>query len=852
MCDIQGKLLINKNWSATQGVNSFILSGISNGSYVLTFNDGLNKSTAVIISQIETESKPDIRWESNSKEMSQNIQQLKSVKQTEEMITMQYNSGEALRLIAYLGESSASAQITPIASQIVEFSGFNSAESGIYLGIIGFNNDTYVKPLEGPRYVEHIPEYQSFVNDLEMDNNTLLYHSVNMALETFSIAELPSDLSNVSVITFTDGLDQGSWMLHIGEYANEEEMLNSIHNRIETQVVNGLNINAYTIGIMGDDITDETQFQTNLSQLSSNQDNIYPVDNMSQVISTFQDIAESLNQTNITQQQTINVTLPGKSPGTIIRLTLDGETNNANNSDLYIQGEYALNGTVFSLINLEYVGLTSSTGSQVTGVTSGLNVNFSFAGVQTNDENFISSSNINQWELGTGDVWQINSEFNPSEDIQTETHIFRSSAAIILVLDCSSSLGTMFTDVQQAANDFIQIILDEAGESPNIAALFTADNNSVYENETVNFTDQSTNEPTSWSWDFGDGNTSTEQNPSHSYTTAGTYNVSLTASNTNSSDTEIKNDYISVSIDMSPVADFSVSSETSFINEEISFTDLSTNNPTSWLWDFGDGNSSTLQTPTHTYINIGTYTVSLTVINAYGSDIETKSDCVNVTNEITFTDDRDGNVYHAIMIGSQLWMAENLKYLPSVVGSGTSSNTVPYYYVYGYDGTIVADAKATANYGIYGVLYNWSAAMAVSASSSANPSGIQGVCPTGWHLPSDAEWKQLEIYLDMSQEDANNTGWRGTDEGGKLKEIGTTHWNSPNAGATNETGFTALPGGALGSGSFSNIGNYGRWWSATQDYPDYALYRGISYNGSLVYRGDQNKWVGVSVRCIRD
>ena len=120
---------------------------------------------------------------------------------------------------------------------------------------------------------------------------------------------------------------------------------------------------------------------------------------------------------------------------------------------------------------------------------------------------------------------------------------------------------------------------------------------------------------------------------------------------------------------------------------------------------------------------------------------------IEETTSGTFIDSRDGNEYNWVQIGDQIWMAENLKYLPSVVGSGTGSETTPYYYVYGYNGTNVADAKATDNYATYGVLYNWTAAMDGEASSTTNPSGIQGVCPAGWHLPSDAEWTELTDYL---------------------------------------------------------------------------------------------------------
>ena len=95
--------------------------------------------------------------------------------------------------------------------------------------------------------------------------------------------------------------------------------------------------------------------------------------------------------------------------------------------------------------------------------------------------------------------------------------------------------------------------------------------------------------------------------------------------------------------------------------------------------------------------------------------------------------------------------------------------------------------------------------MAGSVSSSTNPSGVQGVCPTGWHLPSDAEWIQLTNYL-------------GANAGGKLKETGTTHWSSPNTGATNETAFTALPGGHRDNGScFTYIGGNGFWQTTFED-----------------------------------
>ena len=209
-----------------------------------------------------------------------------------------------------------------------------------------------------------------------------------------------------------------------------------------------------------------------------------------------------------------------------------------------------------------------------------------------------------------------------------------------------------------------------------------------------------------------------------------------------------------------------------------------------------------------------------------------------------FTDVRDNNTYGMINIGSQVWMAENLKYLPAVVGPATGSETEPYYYVYGYDGTDVAEAKATDNYQTYGVLYNWTAAMAGAGSTNNNPSGVQGVCPTGWHLPSYAEWQQLASFLGG-----------GSVAGGKLKEEGFAHWLEPNTGATNETGFTALPGGfrEKNDNTFKEIQQYGIWWSTYYFSGVTLIYHtSLKYNIGTLTLMWSDRDNGESVRCVRN
>lgn len=206
----------------------------------------------------------------------------------------------------------------------------------------------------------------------------------------------------------------------------------------------------------------------------------------------------------------------------------------------------------------------------------------------------------------------------------------------------------------------------------------------------------------------------------------------------------------------------------------------------------------------------------------------------------TCTDTRDGNVYKTVTIGKQVWMAENLRYLPGIVGPETVSATTPYYYVYDYSGTDVGAAKATTNYKTYGVIYNWTAAMAGVASSTKNPSGVQGICPKGWHLPSDAEWMQLVDYL-------GGIGLAGI----KIQETGTTHWMSPNNKATNESGFTALPGGYC-DGTFHVVGLGTYWWSATEYDATDAWSLSLDYYTSNVSKIYLYKVLGFSVRCVMD
>jgi len=219
------------------------------------------------------------------------------------------------------------------------------------------------------------------------------------------------------------------------------------------------------------------------------------------------------------------------------------------------------------------------------------------------------------------------------------------------------------------------------------------------------------------------------------------------------------------------------------------------------------------------------------------------------------TDTRDGQEYRIVKIGNQWWMAENLK--ASVYCDGTA---IPLIKEDTEWETLIESDIAYCYYGnkiknkdVYGLLYTWAAAMGGAESSSSNPSGVQGICPEGWHLPSDDEWKQLELYLGISIYQIDSTGYRGTVEGGSMKDTGTVYWTSPNTGATNLSGFKALPGGSrYFTGSYLSMGYYPAYWSSTEYESYYAWSRLLFYNSSKVYRGTYYKHYGFSVRCVKD
>jgi uncharacterized protein (TIGR02145 family) len=367
---------------------------------------------------------------------------------------------------------------------------------------------------------------------------------------------------------------------------------------------------------------------------------------------------------------------------------------------------------------------------------------------------------------------------------------------------------------------------------------------------TVYFLDESTQIPTNWQWDFGDGGTSTLQDPVYIYQNAGCYTVQLTVSNSYGSDSEIKTAHIHAG--GLPVAAFTGEPTVGAAPLTVNFTDQSENNPTSWQWSFGDGGTGTQQNPLHTYQNIGSYTVQLTVTNSYGSDQEIKTNYINVTSGIpcpgmpTVTD-IDGNVYNTVLIGDQCWMKENLKTtlyndgtpIPNVTNSATWSNLTSGAYVW-YNNDINWKPK-------YGALYNWYAGV-----------DAKGLCPTGWHVPTHNEWTMLTDHIGGSGSANGNTlkscRQVASPLGGDCSTSEHPRWDQHNYQyGTDDFGFSGLPGGCrYDGGSFIEIGSMGLWWSSVESTSNSAWVRYLSYENPFVWVYDFYKQNGLSVRCIRD
>ena len=667
-----------------------------------------------------------------------------------------------------------------------------SGVEGIYLGVIGFNDQLYVKDISLLNS-STCSNFTNFIDGLTTGNGTALFYADYTALQKMKAYPSPAKLKNVALVTFTDGLDNISTAnssYNPEGYGSTSAYRNALHNKIVNEQIHGLNVAAYSIGLKGGDVTDEAQFMETLRKLASSDNNVFQVANMDETMARFSEIASSLY--SISTSVNLGVNVPGGyDDGQRLRFTFDNVTS-ATSSTKFIEATYRrTSADNRTLDNVIYNGFSQGATTIPSSSSQGAYYKFLFQNLTYLDGNPISQSDLNNiklWKQTSTGAWDKETEFNPASSTTVTEE--KNSALIVLVLDCTTSLGADFARMKESAKQFVRTLANGNGGGTPTQTKPTVTTNSVSDITAIaatcggNVTNAGSTSVTQrgvcWS---------TSQNPTvnNSHTTNGGGTGSFTSSITG------------------------LSANTTYYVRAYATNAAGT--------AYGEQRSFTTTTP---------FTCGSTVY------------------------DYDNNPYNTEQIGQQCWMKENLRTThyadgTSILHGSTISTTTAYYYY---------PNNSNANVSTYGLLYNWKAVMRNTSSSSSNPSGVQGICPNGWHVPSDAEWTQLTNFV--SGQNAylcsNNTEYI-------AKALAsTTGWNiSSNTCAVgniqssnNATGFGAMPAGYYLSNGYPNFGNDAYFWSATEASSGNAWIRYLDYNDATVYRRSRYKYYGYSVRCLRD
>lgn len=357
-------------------------------------------------------------------------------------------------------------------SSVVASTWDNVSESGngFYIGINGFNNRLYSYPI---MFLSDDARtgFDSFIDGLTLLDGTRLYNVVGKSIDDLQAATYPENLSEVAIVTFTDGLDRGSldWT---DDFMTLTEYLTSLNNRLTNEFVSGQKISSYSVGVCGDDAKyNIASFRNNLQKLATSSNNVFEVNNMAEVNEAFMNIANFLSETKYIQ--TFQMKIYGLSHNEKSRYTFDNVTSH-NSSKQYIEGTF--NRKDRTLTDIKYVGLTSSSGSVVTGEfvedseTGRKMYIFKFENLKSLDGTAIPVDNVQHWFTEEG-YWNHDEEFTfDPGDIGLEK--IKRSAAIILNLDCSSSLGEDdFKSLKESAKLFIKTIVDNAVDTKEVASV---------------------------------------------------------------------------------------------------------------------------------------------------------------------------------------------------------------------------------------------------------------------------------------------------------------------------------------------------------------------------------------------
>ena len=329
--------------------------------------------------------------------------------------------------------------------------------SVVYLGIIGFNKELYPTPV-GLLDLSSVDSYTDWVNNLTLNSNTLLYHAVYTGINTLQSVNYKNKLSNAVLVTFTDGLDQGSLALNY-DFRTDQEFAQYLSELISNTKVQDVPLQAYALGVKGTDVSDDLLFMTNLNSLSSKPENVHQVSSMSQISSEFNAIYEDIVKRR--DQLILTISVPVMSDGATCRFTFDNASN-AESSKVWAQGTF--NRSTMSLENITYEGLSSNSGNTIRGSQNGLNVSFTFFDCRDRNGNILQlpdKNYIDHWTyVASNKTWQHNVEMG-NNDIELEK---RNSTAVMMLIDCSSSIGSNdFENIQNVANVFIERLINYTG-----------------------------------------------------------------------------------------------------------------------------------------------------------------------------------------------------------------------------------------------------------------------------------------------------------------------------------------------------------------------------------------------------
>lgn len=368
----------------------------------------------------------------------------------------------------------------------------NDVESGTYLGVIGFHKNLYqyrdgnlqfLNP--ATRYeIEEFIDHGVIIKNQDgspANDGTALSHAVYTAIDNLEKSPLPADIENVSIVTFTDGLDAGSYRLN-EKFSSDDDYLAAVEKRLSKDKIGPLHITAYSIGKKGFDVMDTDKFKSDLRKLATSDDNWFMVEDMSVVNETFRKIASSLFEQNTYQSiELSSINAPG--PGQTVRFTFDIDVNVidslaireeyeqiktiVNQSELYIEAVYTEKGKKNTpyLTNITYHGFKGSeTEIEGSGIEGTTNVRFTIGGISPMEDGRMLEVAKTLYFKKMGDLWQKDAEFKPSSDTNVES--IQKSAAVILVIDYSSSLQDEgIANIMAAAKGFIRT-LSGAGSEP--------------------------------------------------------------------------------------------------------------------------------------------------------------------------------------------------------------------------------------------------------------------------------------------------------------------------------------------------------------------------------------------------